>query len=129
MGAHSRSGGEHAAGWLAEGDGDDAGPFGPALAGAQVERHAGPPPVVDLAAHGDEGLGFGRRRDAGLVEVAAVLPPHDVRWLDRAERPEDLVLLLADGAGVEGRRWLHGVKASTCSRWVTTMSRQAPLVS
>ena len=32
------------------------------LAGAQVERHAGPPPVVDEQPHGDERLGARRRR-------------------------------------------------------------------
>ena len=82
-------------------------PFGHALAGAQVERHAGPAPVVDLAPQRDERLGLGVRAHARLVEVAVVLAAHDLRRLDRAQRAEDLVLLLADRPRLERGRRLH----------------------
>ena len=52
---------EHALRRLAERDRDDARAFRHALAGTQVERHAGPTPVVDLAAQRDERLGLGVR--------------------------------------------------------------------
>ena len=98
---------EHALRRLAERDRDDARALGHALAGAQVERHAGPPPVVDLAPQRDERLGVGVRADAGLVEVAVVLPAHHLRRLDRAQRAEHLVLLLADRPRLERGRRLH----------------------
>ena len=98
---------EHALRRLAERDRDDARAFGHALAGAQVERHAGPTPVVDLAAQRDERLGLGVRAHAGLVEVAVVLAAHDLRRLDRAQRTEHLVLLFADRSRLERGRRFH----------------------
>ena len=106
-GAHAGAEREHALGRLAERDRDDAGALGHALAGAQVERHAGPAPVVDLAAQRDERLGVGVPRHARLVEVAVVLTAHDLARLDRAHRAEDLVLLLADRLRLERGRRLH----------------------
>ena len=54
----------------AESDGD----FGLAraerLAGAQIERHAGPAPIIDRKPHGDIGFGHALRRDAGRRAVA-----------------------------------------------------------
>ncbi len=77
------------------------------LPGPQVERHARPAPVVDLAAQRDHRLGIGVRPDAGLGEVALVAAADDVRGVDRADRAKDLVLLLGDRErGKLGRR-LH----------------------
>ena len=100
-------GGEHRLRRLAEGDRDDPGPLGHPLAGAQVERHAGPAPVVDEALQRDERLGLGVGRDARLVVVAGVLAAHDVAGLDRLHRAEHLVLLAADGGRLERGRRLH----------------------
>ena len=82
-------------------------PFGHPLAGPQVERHAGPAPVVDEALEGDERLGLGVVRHPFDVAVADVLPADDVGGLDRAHRAEDLVLLLADRQRLERGRRLH----------------------
>ena len=57
--ADARARREHRLRGLAEGDRDDPGALGHPLAGAQVERHAGPAPVVDEALQRDEGLGLG----------------------------------------------------------------------
>ena len=53
----------------AEGDDDLGDALGQPLAGAQIERHAGPAPVVDLRLQRDEGLGVARLV-ADLLEVA-----------------------------------------------------------
>ena len=109
----------------AEADRDLAHALRQPLAGAQIERHAGPAPVVDLEPHGDVGL---RRRvglDALFLPVArdglaldvagAVLRAQrdlvHFRRIDRMHRVHDLVLLVAHRAGVEGHRWLHGDQA------------------
>ena len=96
-----------------------------ALAGAQVEGHAGPAPVVDLGPQRDESLGRAVRGNAGFVAVAGhrgtadrargVLAAHQVlRERGRGpgfERAQDLELLVADGVGVgiDGR--FHGQRA------------------
>ncbi len=105
--ADPRANREHALGRFAEGDRDDALTLGHALARAQEERHAGPAPIVDHAFERDEGLGIRHRIDAILLPVAAILPAHDVARIEHGHRAEDLVLLLADGAGFERGRRLH----------------------
>ncbi|MEZ5184077.1 MAG: hypothetical protein R2702_19760 [Acidimicrobiales bacterium] len=107
LGPDPGAGGEHALGRLPEGDRDDPGALRQALAGAQEERDAGPAPVVDLAAQGDERLGLGLGRHPRLVAVAQVLAADHLRGRDRHHRAEHLVLLLADGEGLEGRRRFH----------------------
>src|SRR6185312_15124622 len=92
----ARAGREHRPWRLLERDRDDPGPFGQLLAGAKVEGHAGPAPVVDEALERDERLGLGLGGNALDVAVADVLPADDVVRLDRGHRAEDLVLLLAD---------------------------------
>ncbi len=92
-----------------------------ALAGAQVEGHAGPAPVVDLHLQGDEGLGVAVVIDV-LLEVVgrhflaadlagAVLAAHGlvlhIEPGDGLERFEDLHLLVAHRLGVETHRRLH----------------------
>ncbi len=107
-GPDARTVGEHRLGRLAERDGDDAFSAAELLAGAQIEGHAGPAPVVDLDLERNEGLRIGVGRDAGDVAVAVVLPPHDLGHVERAQRAEDLVLLLTDGAGLKRRGRFHG---------------------
>src|ERR1700728_659894 len=50
-----------------------------ALAGAQIERHSGPAPGIDVRLDGDKGLRGAVGRDAVLIEIA-----HDRHALDRA---------------------------------------------
>jgi len=71
--ADAGAGRKHALRWLAERDRDDALSFGKALAGAQVERDAGPTPVVDEALQRDEGLGVRLRVNAFFGAVADVI--------------------------------------------------------
>ena len=78
---------EHAQRRLPERERDGLPALGHALAGAQVERHAGPAPVVDLHLERDERLRLRALRDALLVAVALVLPPDDVRRVEAASSP------------------------------------------
>ena len=95
--------------------------LGQALAGPDVERDAGPAPVVDHEPGGDERLGLRLRVDLLLLAVA-----RDLAWrrpspgrTGRARRrrrhrpgrdvdgPQDLDLLVAQGVRLERRRRLH----------------------
>src|ERR1700722_2827612 len=107
FGAHSGTGGEHALRWLAKCDGDDPLPFGETFAGAQVEGHAGPAPVVDGALQCDEGLGVRLGVDTLLAAVAGVLPADHLARRERQHAAKHLVLLFADGRGLQRRRRLH----------------------
>ena len=92
-----------------------------ALAGADVERDAGPAPVVDVQPQRREGLGAGERINAGLLPVprhellpgpaAAVLAPDrdpgDVLRGGQADGLQQLDLLVPHGLGGERRRRLH----------------------
>ena len=95
------------------------------LAGAQVERHAGPAPVLHLGLDRHEGLGgragplrarrgttARRRRRPGRGCTA----PRRRRGrrrspVDRPQRLEHLELLVAHGLAVDVRRGLHGDQA------------------
>mmetsp|Transcript_20975 Transcript_20975/g.80885 ORF Transcript_20975/g.80885 Transcript_20975/m.80885 type:complete len:425 (-) Transcript_20975:404-1678(-) len=91
------------------------------LAGAQVEGHAGPAPVLHLGAQCDEGLAAAVLGHLHLFEVArhrlaaaharAVLAAHDIArdalGREGLERAQHLELLVADGVGVVAGRWLH----------------------
>ena len=96
---------------LPEGDHDLGGAAAHHLAAPQVERHALPPPVVDLQADRSEGRGLAGRRHARLIEVAAVLTsnprPRHLAQVERPDRLEHLHLLIPDGAGVKSHRRLH----------------------
>src|SRR5947207_12876388 len=92
---------KHALWRFAKGDGDDALPFGHALARTQIERHAGPTPIVDVALQSDERLGVGLRVNAGLRTVANVLSAYDVDGLDRQQAAEHLVLFFTDRIRLE----------------------------
>jgi hypothetical protein len=50
-------------------DADFTGALGEPLSAAQKERDAGPPPVVDGDAQGDEGFDLGIRGDPGFLAV------------------------------------------------------------
>src|ERR1700687_1923755 len=92
-----------------------------ALAGAEIERHAGPAPVVNLQLHGDEGFGVGVWRDVGLAAIAhdwnsvdsagTVLPANHagehVFGTERLDGMQDFGLLVAHFVGVEGDGRLH----------------------
>src|SRR4030095_5140333 len=54
-----------------------------ALAGADEERHALPPPGVDLQAHGRERLDLRVGGDPGLLSIAAELAAHEILGLER----------------------------------------------
>ncbi|CAM4025963.1 hypothetical protein NOMA109596_19095 [Nocardioides marinus] len=90
------------------------------LAGAQVERHARPAPVLHLGLEGHEGLGVGavraevvgvRRGALTLDQAGDVLPADgvavDVGGGERLERLQDLELLVADVLPADVRRGLH----------------------
>ena len=93
-----------------------------ALAGAQVERHARPAPVVDLGAQRDEGFRVAVAFGTGLLVVArhgdatraagGVLATHRVRGDssrgDRTQTAHDLGLLIAHLVRLEQVRRLHG---------------------
>ena len=101
---------------------DFGGALGEALAGAEIERNAGPAPVVDLELEGDEGVGVGLGIDVGFLAIAgellavyfagAVLAANGVRedFLRREglNRVQNFGLLVADFVGVEGDGRLHG---------------------
>ena len=102
-------------------DGDLAGAFRQALAGAKEERHVGPSPVVDENSQRDVRLGGGVRRDALLgsiasdrradVEAGGVLRANDVGVhalaFDPSERSKNVELLVADHVGFERTRRFH----------------------
>ena len=97
---------------VAEHHGDLAEPRAELLAGAQVERRAGPAPVRDMHPQRDEALGAARRvlhvlEVARAAAVRAVLAAHGVRQLQRVERADHLQLLVAHRVRLEMRRRLH----------------------
>ena len=70
------------------------------LAGAQIERHAGPTPVVDKERHGRVGVGLRVGLYAGfLAESGDILT---------ADGTQQLRTLVAHGVGAERRAGLHG---------------------
>ena len=108
---------------LLEGDRDDPLALGQLLAGPQVERHAGPAPVVDADLERDEGLGVGVAGDALLAAVAActVRGPRCRVSIGSIERKT----LFFSSLIARGSRAVGGsiaTNASTWNRWVTTMS-------
>src|SRR6266851_4959649 len=109
--ADAGAGREHALWRLSKRDRNDSLPLGKPLARAQVERYAGPAPVVDEASERNEGF---RIRIAGYPlfrSVSRVLSADDIGRLDRQHATKDLVLLLADRVGLQGGRRLHGHEA------------------
>src|SRR5258708_39634119 len=56
-------------------NGDFRGATRQALSGPQIERHAGPTPVVDLQPQGDIGLGVGCGRNLGFAAITQQLLP------------------------------------------------------
>ena len=77
---------------------------GQALAGSHEERHAGPPPVVDLQTEGHEGLRLGLRVDALDRAVAVVLTAHVLGRVRSGHRAEDVDATVGDRvAAARGR--------------------------
>ena len=118
-------------------------PSGHALAGPDVERHAGPAAVLDAELDRDVGLGGRVRRHVLLFEVAdgalAGDPARQVLPADgaRRRRPSGSVIALQHlellGADLARRRsWSAPPSrpcASSCSRWFCSTSRAVPAVS
>jgi len=99
---------EHPPGGLLEAEREGVAALGESLAGAQLERHAGPALVVDQHLERGERLDRGVRRYAGLCAVTVVLAedrPGRVKWLDRIKH---LSGRFAEALGVEPIRWFHG---------------------
>ena len=101
------------------------------LAGAQVERHAGPAPVAHLGLHRDERLGAA----VGVLRVVLVSGDGDpvdqtrrvlagdgaalhVLRCHRLERLQDLELLVADGFTVDIGRRFHRHQAQHLQQMV-----------
>ena len=92
------------------------------LAGAQIERHARPAPVVDVQLERDVGLGVAVGRNIGCAAVipdrlvrnvsGPILRPHRivqrVRHAFLLHRLEELGFLRPHGAGLEACRRFHG---------------------
>src|SRR5207253_8316108 len=81
---------EDSAGWTLQVDRNfgrrDRQPF----AGADIEWHACPAPIVDVQSQRSEGLDLGVRRHTLLIAVAAKLATHDLsrsEWPHRVEDP------------------------------------------
>ncbi len=114
---------EHDEGCPLELDGDLGVARGQPLAGAQVEGHIGPAPVVDHQLERGVRLGGGvaghvrfRAIPRDLLAIrhhpVAILSPHrqveHLIGLDRLDRAQDLALLVAHRVRLEGDRRLHG---------------------
>jgi hypothetical protein len=106
----------------AKADGDLRLAGGQVFSGPEVERDAGPAPVVDLDTAGDVGLDIRISGDVRLAAVVAgrpaehrasrVLPPHGFGHglvvPQRTDRPQQVGLLVANLVSVERDRRLHG---------------------
>nr|WP_246355089.1 hypothetical protein [Nocardioides ungokensis] len=121
--------GEHVVGRCLEDHDDLGGPAVHPLAGAQVERHARPAPVLHLGAHRDERLGPAaralevgrgqvvdvRRHGLAVDQSGRVAAPDgvavDVDGCHRLEGLQHLELLVADGLASHVRGRLHGHQA------------------
>ncbi|EFF48542.1 hypothetical protein XAUC_10850 [Xanthomonas citri pv. aurantifolii str. ICPB 10535] len=100
---------------------DAGGALGQTLAGAQVERHAGPAPVIDMRGDGDKGFHVAAfRRVVGLRRLAVnaaggVAAAHAVvRGVlggHRAQGAQHLDLLIADAVGFQRGGRLHCYQA------------------
>ena len=77
------------------------------LAGADVERHAGPAPGVDVQAQRGEGLDLRILGHAGLVAIAAELSAHHLLRIERPHRAEKAQLLRLHGLRVVAGGRIH----------------------
>jgi hypothetical protein len=126
---------------MAEADRDHRGLARHALAGAQVERHPAPAPVVDIELGGDEGFGDGIRLDVFFLLVArhglavdhaaGVLRAQRMRVHralgDRADRAQHLHLFVAAARRPSSAAGGSiATTVSSCIRWFCSMSRSAP---
>src|SRR5262245_27548101 len=93
---------------LAQLDEDFGGRHRQALARSDVERHALPPPRVDLESERHEGFYLRLRPDARLVAIAAKLTADDIPRVERTNPFQHLGLFVPHHLGVQARRRLHG---------------------
>ena len=127
--ANPRACRKHALGRFAKGDRNYPLALRKPLSGAQKERHPGPAPIVDKALQCDEGLNIGFWIHPGLGTVAAILPTHHIRRIDRQHAAKYLVLFFTDRRRLQRGFWRlhrHERRQNLKVRWVTTMSRNAP---
>src|SRR5271166_45472 len=78
------------------------------LSGTDKEGHSLPPPGVQLQPEGGEGLDFGVRGHALLLEIPLELTAHEVLRLDRRNGLEHLDLLIAERLAIVAGRRFHG---------------------
>src|SRR6266542_6771500 len=81
-----------------------------ALSGANQEWHSRPPPRLTFETHGSEGLDVGIRCDPFFFLVALELPANQMLRVQRWNRAEHLVGLIADGIIMQVGRGFHGEK-------------------
>src|SRR4029453_12495318 len=79
-----------------------------ALPGADVERHAGPAPGIDIESPSSESLYLRVRSHALLSAVAAELGPYHIAWIEWPHRIEQLQLFAAQGVAMASRRGIYG---------------------
>src|SRR5262245_10104027 len=111
------------------------------FASSEIERHAPPPPIVDVSLQGDEGLSA--RRAAELIDVArdpsaayyagAILTNDGVgccrSLVDRAKRPEHFTFSSRTSVALKWAGGSIATSAKSCSMWFCTISRRAPALS
>src|SRR5580658_9830284 len=121
--------GKHALGRFPEGDGDDPLALREPLARAEEERHAGPAPIVDRAFQRDEGS----VSDSGSTPSSDRYPAYCPRTTSFGSIGNMLrnTLFFSSlmGAGSKAVGGSIAMNARIWNRWVTTMSRYAPVAS
>ena len=78
------------------------------LAGAQIERHAGPAPVGNRQPDGGKGFDPGICGNTGFLPVAEILAAHHVAAVQRLDGTQQAGFFVADGLVVAAGRRLHG---------------------
>src|SRR2546422_9882311 len=78
------------------------------LSRTQIPRYPLPPPGVDAEPHGAEGLDVGIGRTARFLPVTGVLTTHQITWLQRSHRFEDLRFFGLDRAKIPADGRFHG---------------------
>src|SRR5262249_28268882 len=77
------------------------------LSSSDVERDTLPAPGIHVQLQSDERFGFGIRRHAVFVSVAAKLAANDILRFQRANGLQDLNLFVADRFTIGSHRWFH----------------------
>jgi hypothetical protein len=123
-------------------DGDLGRSLGQALPCPDVERDAGPAPVVDHELGGDERLGLGLGVDVWFLAIARALASRRpspgrtgrddvVRDILRGDLDgaQDLDLLVAQSIRLERRGGSIATRLTSWRRWFWRTSREAPVCS